>query len=244
MKKLYARVAPLDYLDTSIYFDFAEEAKNGYVTLISGERNGTDYKSPEWEKLEKIMNDLSDELWDFENPGKAYFTEPAKSATEIFRYYLPNFKYSPRLVHRWKEAVHAWNEHGMEDETACELLELYTGKKWDFAGIHGSCQGDFATVYFPHIEDGTKRKEWIDELSAYYFGSGVEVEIHDEETKPEEADDVSGFRDYIPIPYATENEIKEYLAENFGDEETKPDNVTLFIPEEAHTVTTYSYRTA
>lgn len=241
MKKFFARVAPPDYLDTSIYFDFAEEAKNGYVTLISDERNGTDYKSPEWEKLEKIMNDLSDELWDFENPGKAYFTEPAKSATEIFRYYLPDFKYSPRLVHRWKEAVHAWNEHGMKDETACELMELYTGKKWDYAGISGSCQGDFATVYFPHIEDEDKRKEWVDALSAYYFGSGVEVEIHDGDGEPEGPDDISGYWDYIAVPWANEKEIKEWLSRETG---TEPENIVLWIPTTSHHITRWDYEIA
>ena len=240
MKKLFARVLPADYIEMSFYFDFAEESAGGYVTLITGIRHGTDYKTPEWEKLESIMDDVSYFLDQMEQYGdfSAY-----RNATELFRDYFPNVT-NTRKVHRLKEAVYAWNKNGMEEETACELMELYTGKKWDYAGISGCCQGDFATVYFPHIEDEDKRKEWVDALSAYYFGTGAEVQIHDESNEPADADEISGYCTYIPVPYPNETEIKNYLLEYYGTKEMTADDVKLWIPTAAHTYTHWDYEIA
>ena len=241
--KLFARIAPPDYIDMETYFDFKEEAAQGYVTVIHDDsRRYSGYKSPEWNYIEEVIDRVSyylDNLVSYESP--AYY----KRFSDVLDDYLPGWengkKRSGTLIHKWKEAVRAYDENGLEDETACELLELYTGKKWDYAGISGSCQGDSATVYFPHIENETERKRWIDALSAYYFGSGCEVEIHDGENEPEDADEISGYWDYIPIPYPTETEIKNYLSEQTGIE---PENIVLYVPTSSRTVTSWSYEIA
>lgn len=245
MKKVFARLTPwTEYADVEMYFDFKTESHETGLTVIGGDRCA-DFKSPEWEEIERFIETVLDELEFVEKPDRSYTAGYYyKNATELFKDYIPGFKFSPKKVHDWKEVIHEWERNGMEGRTACDVLEVYTGEKWDHASIRGCSQGDYADIYFHAIPDAAERRKFVEAIEAYYFGTGAEAEIHDEKTEPEEADDVSGFWDYIPIPYATENEIKEYLAENFGDRETKPDDVTLFIPEDAHTVTTYSYRTA
>lgn len=241
--KLFARIAPPDYIDMEVYFDFKEEAAQGYVTVIHDDsRRYSGYKSPEWNYIEEVIDRVSyylDNLVSYESP--AYY----KRFSDVLDDYLPGWengkKRSGTLIHKWKEAVRAYDENGLENETACELLELYTGKKWDYAGISGSCQGDSATVYFPHIENETKRKKWIDALSAYYFGTGCEIEIYDGENEPEDADEISGYWDYIPIPYPTETEIKNYLSEETG---IAPENIVLYVPTSSCTVTSWSYEIA
>lgn len=236
-KRLFARIAPPDYIDTEIYFDFKEESAQGYLTVIHDDsRHYSGYQSPEWKELEKVCSDVSEYLDGMEEYGETYY----RNATELFRDFFPNVN-GTRKVQRLKKLIHEYDENGLKDETACELLELYTGKKWDFAGIHGSCQGDSATVYFPAIENETERKKYVDAISAYYFGTGAEIEIHDGENEPENADEISGYWDYIPIPYPTETEIKNYLSEQTG---IAPENIVLYVPTSSRTVTSWSYEIA
>ena len=242
MKKLYARLAPSDsYIDLDGYFDFREESEQGDLTLIAPSRYKS-FKTNEWGYIEEVIDNVSyylENLVSYESP--AFY----KRFSDVLDDYLPGWengkKRSARLIHEWKEAVRAWDRNGMEDETACRLLELYTGKKWDCADITGCSQGDFATIYFPRIENETKRRAYVEAISAYYFVTGAEVEIHDGENEPEDGDDVSGYWEYIAVPFPTTNEIKQYIAESEGIE---PDEITLFIPAESHTVTTYNYEIA
>lgn len=242
MKKLYARLAPADsYVDLDCYFDFKGESAQGYLTLVAP-RHYTSFKTNEWSYIEEVIDRVSyylENLVSYESP--AFY----RRFSDVLDDYLPEWengkKRSACLIHEWKEAVRAWDRNGMKDETACRLLELYTGKKWDFADITGCCHGDFATIYFPRIENETKRRAYVEAISAYYFGTGAEVEIHDGENEPEDGDDVRGYWDYVAVPFPTTDEIKQYIAESEGIE---PDEITLFIPGESHTVTTYDYEIA
>lgn len=243
MKKLFARIAPPDYIDMEIYFDMKEEVSQGFLNVLGLDRYTASFLSPDWEKLSEKLSTAVYYLENLTENDVNFYSRARDVLDDYFPGWEGGKKKSSRLIHEWKEAIFDCN-YKMQWDAACRLLTLWTGKKHVWREIRGCCQGDYAEIYFPTSGNGDKDDKYSEMISAYYFGSGVEVEIHDEDGEPEEADDVSGFWDYIPIPYATENEIKEYLAENFGDEETKPDDVTLFIPEEAHTVTTYSYRTA
>lgn len=237
-KKLFARIAPPDYIDMEIYFDFKEEAAQGYLTVIHDDsRHYSGYKSPEWEELEHNLPYVSEFLCDILNGCDEI---GYKNMTELFRDYFPNVT-NTRTVHRLKELIFEYDENGLEDETAVNLLELYTGKKWDYSHISGSCQGDSATVYFPAIENETDRKKFVNAISAYYFGTGYEVEIHDGENEPADADEISGYWDYIPVPWPTETEVKEYLSEQTGIE---PENIVLYIPTNSCTFTSWTYEIA
>ena len=245
MKKLFARLTPFsEYVDIESYIDFPSESIETGLSVIAGDRYMS-FKSDAWKKIEEVIDHVSyylENLVDYESPN--YY----RRASDVLDDYLPGWtngkKRSSRLIHAWKEAVSAYDRNGMKDETACRLLELYTGEKYESADISGSCQGDFATVYFKAVPTWEARKKYVEAISAYYFGTGAEVQIHEGEEEPSEPDEIDGFWTYIPIPYATENEIKNYLAENYGSAETTPADVILYIPEESHTVTTWDYRIA
>lgn len=136
------------------------------------------------------------------------------------------------------------DSNGFDGEPARVLLELYTGKRYSRYQIHGSCQGDFAEIFFPSSEDVREEQEYRRVVEAFYFGTGREVCVHEGEEEPNEPDEIDGVWDYIPIPYATEDQCKEYLARNFGDKETTAADVTLWVPTEKHTIVRYDYKTA
>ena len=243
MSKLFARIAPPDYIDMEIYFDMKGEVSQGFLNVLGTDRYTASYLSPEWEKLSETLSTAVYYLENLTENDISFYSRARDVLDDYFPGWEGDKKKSSRLIHEWKEAIFDCN-YKMQGDAACRLLTLWTGKKHVWRAIRGCCQGDYAEIYFPTSGNGDKDDKYAEMISAYYFGSGCEIEIHDEKTEPEEADDVSGFWDYIPIPYPNEEEIKEYLAKYYGDKETTAEDVTLWIPKKKHTSVCYDYEIA
>lgn len=246
MKKIFARLTPWDeYTDISVYFDFMTECDEIGLNVV-GFDHCASFLTEDWKKLKENLDTVAYYLRNLDpknTDGTLY-----RTVSEVLDDYLPGWenekKRSSRLIHAWKEAIFDADSNGFDGEPARVLLELFTGKRYSRYAIRGSCQGDYAEIFFPSSEDVRNEQEYCRFVEALYFGTGREVYVHEGEDEPTEPDEIEGSWDYIPIPYATEDECKEYLARYFGDKETTAADVTLWIPTEKHTTVRYDYEIA
>ena len=91
-------------------------------------------------------------------------------------------------------------------------LRIITGQQYTCSGIYGSCQGDYATAYYPDTKWYHKYINWVE---AWYFGTGTEIQVNentDEEVK--EPEDIEGWTFYT-ASWRTSDLIRE-VREQFG----------------------------
>lgn len=96
-----------------------------------------------------------------------------------------------------------WGSREYEIDKCC-LLDVIYGGDWDYAEIHGCCQGDYAIVYYDKSY-WNNNSGIIEEIEIRYFNLGSEWRIEDDE-------------DEIPIYCLSWNEddIKNEIADAFG----------------------------
>lgn len=245
MKKIFARMTGWDdYCDVASYFEGEEEAENFGLCVVPTDRHYSGYSSSFWKYLSENLSDIAYYMENVGTDDECYYPTASAVLDVFFADWTNGKKRSSRLIHEWKEAIKEADANGFEGNAAARLMTLYTGKTYTHGRITGCCQGDVAEIYFPSFGSNEKDEAYRKEIEAYYFGTGREVNIHAEEEEPNEPDEINGFWAYIPIPYASDEECKEYLAEYFGDKDTTADDVTLWIPTEKHTSVWYDYETA
>lgn len=76
--------------------------------------------------------------------------------------------------------------------TIVVCLSVITGKPWHEKGLRGCCQGDYVEAYYP----SDTPTEYIDWVEAWYFGTGVEVMVHEEDNIPTDGSEVCGWTFY------------------------------------------------
>jgi hypothetical protein len=96
------------------------------------------------------------------------------------------------------------------------VLEIVRGEEYETSCIRGCCQGDWQNIIYPASYGNTFR----DAFETEYFNTGTEWIIHDEDTEPEEPDDVNGYSIYC-YTYDPRTEI----AAEFGAD---PESVILY----------------
>lgn len=152
-------------------------------------------------------------------------SSPYTTVTEAINDYLyreDGKKYSCKDIHVLKELIEEYStcRHSEENAIICAILSLVTRQDYTVTTIKGCCQGDWNEVFFPTneycIED-------IRTFEAYYFNTGSEWIIHDEENDPESAEDINGYSMYCVADDI--DDIKKEIAEAEG---VNPDDVILY----------------
>ena len=119
-----------------------------------------------------------------------------------------------------------------ENSIICELMDIVTGKKWDYTVIRGCCQGEWQEVIY--LADEWSRKA-LDAFETEYFNTGSEWIVHEEDTTPESPEDIEGFSVYCHG--WSDDEIKAEILEAAGKE---GDEVVLYKFAGYHQVPVYS----
>ena len=96
---------------------------------------------------------------------------------------------SPKEAHAIKQALDAEKDV----DTICDCLSIITGKIYLMRGLRGCCQGDYIEAYYP-VEDGIQK--YLNWIEAWYFGTGTEVMVHEEDNIPNSAEEVCGWTFY------------------------------------------------
>lgn len=92
-----------------------------------------------------------------------------------------------------------------------DVLSIVTGEEWDYRNIHGCCQSEWNTVYYP-VKYWTK--ESLDAFETMYFNTGSEWIVHEGDTEPTSPEEIDGCA-YYCVSWNDEG-IKKELAEAAG----------------------------
>ena len=206
-KIIYARTLNPETFDYRVYDIRDDEGNN---VIIDGGRSYTDIDTKGYLKQIKMLIGLYNS-WDFEY---SYNNSIMALANDILPKKENGKKLSPKEAHDIKMSIECYNynEQSYED-LVCDLLWLVTGNLWKSKKLRGACQGEVVTAYYPSEIGITSYLEWVE---AWFFGTGTEVEIHDDEKEPECAEDVTGYTFYT-ASWKTEDiiaEIKTYFSED------------------------------
>lgn len=231
MKTIYARTLNPESFDYRVY-DIREN--EGNEVIIDGGRNFCNIDSKGYlTKIKKMISEYSDyELQVYHN----------NSIMDFLNYYLPKKengkRLSPKEIHNIEDVLKCYGRD-YEETAICECLSIITGKIYCWKVIQGCCQGDWAKAYYP-VKDGiTKCVDWIE---AWFFGTGTEVEIHDEEEKPNSAEEVSGYTFYT-ASWKTEDIIAE-IKEECGYKAEDDVDVKLWLYKDTRTIHIDQYELA
>ena len=246
--KTFARLIPAE--DRHVWDVEDEILSMSDATVIPLQRGMKFITSTVWNETERIMNDVGYILFDRFDFDTANWNVPEEEVRDAVKVYLESEEFpdvNDETVSVMLDCACDIFRNGMNGETAVRALEAYTspnGLKWDCARITGSVQGEEATIYFPkgYLSEA-ERKEIIDAVSALYFNTGEMVCVWIGDGAPEDPDEIKGIDgqyDYVPIPFASINEVKQWIADYYTDGNT--DDVVLYVPDRP--VTKWTYETA
>lgn len=229
MKTIYARTLNPEIFDYRVY-DIRED--DGNEVIIDGGREFSDIDQKDYLKaIKKTIRDYNG--WDYEHYYKG-------SIMDYLNDYLPKKEngksLSPKEASWLKKVLELEPD---EREIICQLLTTITGKLYRHKGLRGCCQGDYVVAYYPVRE---KIKEYLDWVEAWYFGTGTEVEIHEDEKEPECAEDVTGYTFYT-ASWKTEDLITE-IKQQCGYKAEDDVDVKLWLYKDTRTVHIDQYELA
>ena len=209
MTNLYIKEVRYDYIDMECYVDMISEMEYCQSAILNGLSN-RGYGYPRNHFQEYTCGMIADVIDNLENclddvlemmSGEFYGT-----VTEtVTQYFKPTYKdkWNTRDIHEWKKLAEYYNSYGLGDNEYLTVIEMITGKKYDFQSIRGCCQGDFMYVVCPTDVSDDMLSIW----EGYYFGIGMEVHTYevDERLLIDEFDDIEELM-----------EVNNYLIEDMG----------------------------
>lgn len=227
-KTIYAKTLNPESFDYRVY-DIREDDYN--EVIIDGGRDFCNIDNKGYlTKIKKMISEYSDyELEVYHN----------NSIMNFLNYYLPKKengkRLSPKEMAFLKQGLD--NSQYANEEIICDCLSVITGKIWKHKGLRGCCQGDYVDAYYP-VEDGIT--EYLDWIEAWFFGTGIEIMIHDEDNEPKDAEEVTGYTFYT-ASWRVEDlkkEIRDYVG-------AKDDvDVKLWLYDKTRTIKIDEYKLA
>lgn len=189
--KIYAKQVNPEYQESPLFNDSCFPSN----IAVFGNR---DYREHIPEAISHVLETLKSGELSYEIDRAGSECAWYKNATEAINDLLPREngkRYGTRAIHELKTLVDEWNTCDSSDEprVLCCVLDIVTGKEWDWNEIHGCCQGEWNRVYFP-------ANDWdsaaLEAFEFEYFNNGIELIVHDEHGAPESVDDISGYSFY------------------------------------------------
>ena len=213
---IYARQVPPEYQESPLFWD-----DNLDGVEIYGNRHYNGITSALFDRLPGILDDLADAWDDFtDGTPPAWYDSWAEALADIAPPEgRPEYTRQERKKD-WPELLaRNYNEYNRPEYLAA-ALSLITGQEWDSCTLRGCCQGDWQNCIF-------RRDLWdaasLERLEAEYFNTGTEWIVHDEETPPEDAEEINGFSVYCTE--WSDDGIKREIADAAGG---APEAVKLF----------------
>lgn len=199
---IYAKTLNPEYFDYRVY-DIRED--DGNEVIIDG---GRDYHSIDNKgylaAIKKLINEYDSYTYDYYYHG---------SIKEFLSDMLPKKENGKRLSPKEMAFLKKGLDYSSysNEEIICDCLSVITGKIWRHKGLRGCCQGDYVDAYYPVEDEITKYLDWIE---AWFFGTGIEIMIHDEDNEPKDAEEVTGYTFYT-ASWRVEDlkkEIRDYVG--------------------------------
>ena len=230
--KIYAVTLNPEHFDYRPY-DISED--DGNEVFIDGGRDFCNIDNKGYlTKIKKMINEYSDyELEVYHN----------NSIMDFLNYYLPKKengkRLSPKEMHNIECVLKCYGRD-YEETVICECLSIITSKIYKHKGLRGYCQGDYVEAYYP-VENGITK--YLDYVEAVYFGTGTEIMIHDEESEPKTAEEISGYTFYTSN-WKVED-LKAEIKEQCGYKRSNDNvEVILWLYDKTRTIRIDEYKLA
>lgn len=224
---IYAKQVDYKYQESPLSLSGYDTEKEWPGIAIYGNRDFCDHIPENIERIMNVLNDgeLSDILDSFNRRLLDYNTEVYKNVSEAIYDFLPpehKPRYSTREIHALNEFVCSYGSNSRDDDAILlSVMDIVTGRKWNYTTIRGNCQGDWQDVIY---QTDVYSKKDLEYLEADYFNTGTEWIIHDEESVPESEDDISGYSVYC-YSWDLDGIADEILSAAFGNE---TDDIVLY----------------
>lgn len=211
-KRIYARQVPTEYQESPLQM-CGEWPENVYVfgnrhynEHTEGLQEIRDALENIYDGMEEIINGqdprgLAGLIWYYlpRESGERYTTAERLKLARLAEEYINN---SP-----WSDT---------EIRVILRVLEIVRGEEYKHAIIRGCCQGDWQNIIYPASYGDKFRNTFETE----YFNTGTEWIIHDDDSTPEDPDEIDGYSVYC-YSYDPRAEIA-------AEYNTAPENVTLY----------------
>lgn len=210
--KIYARQIMPEFQDSRIFDDDGNGVE--YINVWGNK----DYQSCTSSVFDRVKErlDAGELAEDIEavmekNPSAIYGNITGAINNQLWR--DDGKPYSTRQIGKLKQLVLRYSEcrSSEEDQILVDVLSIVTGEEWDYRNIHGCCQSEWNTVYYP-VKYWTK--ESLDAFETMYFNTGSEWIVHEGDTEPTSPEEIDGCA-YYCVSWNDEG-IKKELAEAAG----------------------------
>lgn len=218
-KKVYAK--QLDCDDTTIYCD--DDAIFDNVCVVFKEYNR--FSGYNFQVIEKIFKDI----FSYSDYDLTYYYK-----NNLASLVIDNLKeYNKLSLKNAIELAQALKNNMQFNDFACLVLSKLYKSEYKTAKLYGCCQGDIATAFYDtkYID-----KKMLDYIEAILFGTGTEIMIHDENTEPQNENDISGYTFYTAA--YNSDDIKKEIAQY---ENCDINDVVLYMIKDRHTYTVTKY---
>ena len=169
--KIYAKQVPPEYQESPLFMDDWPEN-----VFVFGNRYFTD-RAGRLEDIKQALEDISDVCNGYGYTNNLFDVIPGRDDGR--KYTRPERLQLVRLAKNYTEYS---NNSDDENEILCDVLELITGQKYDYATIRGCRQGDWQEIIYP----AEYAREWLRDFETEYFNTGAEWRIS--ENDPESDD--------------------------------------------------------
>lgn len=210
--KIYARQIMPEFQDSRIFNDDGNGVE--YIN-VWGNKDYQSRTSSVFDRVKECL-DAGELAEDIEavmekNPSAIYGNITEAINNQLWR--DDGKPYSTRQIGKLKQLVLQYSEcrSSEEDQILVDVLSIVTGEEWDYRNIHGCCQSEWNTVYYP-VKYWTK--ESLDAFETMYFNTGSEWIVHEGDTEPTSPEEIDGCA-YYCVSWNDEG-IKKELAEAAG----------------------------
>lgn len=170
--KIYAKQVPPEYQESPLFHDECWPEN----VFVFGNKWLTDHAG-RLEDIKQALEDIYDVTQGWSNYSKLADVIPARDdGREYTRDERLTFA---RLAKNYTEYSNSSDD---ECELLCDVLELITGRKYDYTTIRGCRQGDWQEIIYP-AEYG---REWLDHFETEYFNTGDEWRINENDPESDE----------------------------------------------------------
>lgn len=217
--------SPLDFIDWGdiMYPDL----------VLTGNRDYKEQTVPAFDLWRNNWADAADHMAALDAREDARCTDPEfdpddwnifyETVREIIEEFFPpatsRGPYSDQEIDRWKVILKDMSTCPTSEEYRPTLvaLDLITGGNWKLKTLRGCIQGDWQECYY----DSEKyTDDEIRSIEIEYFNLGTKWIVHDEETTPQNPDEISGYSCYV---YGSD--YRKELSEIIG---CNPDELVVY----------------
>lgn len=140
--KVYAKQVPWEYQESPLFLGDGFWPDN---IIVTGNDRYNGRTTEAWERLANV-EDAADAIEDLKEQGVWSGWNTVTQILDCLLYRDDGKGYNTRQVHAWKKLLENWQDTDREKALA---LELITGIEYDWHEIHGTCQGEWQTLFHP-----------------------------------------------------------------------------------------------